>query len=117
MKEESTPLEDMQHKISELEKVQQQTFSVDRFKSRDSDFEFYTGFCNYSTFKASYDYLCPVCERLQYIGSYNTNSTTQTVARQKCGPKRLLSPDMPLLKFLSACLVMNYLSQSKLNVV
>ena len=74
MKEESTPLEDMQHKISELEKVQQQTFSVDRFKSRDSDFEFYTGFCNYSTFKASYDYLCPVCERLQYIGSYNTKN-------------------------------------------
>ena len=76
MKEETTQLEDMQHKISELEhlvktleqknleqeeeicslkeKVQQQTLSVDRFKSRDSDFEFYTGFCNYSTFKAFY---------------------------------------------------------------
>ena len=72
----------MQHKISELEKVEQQTFSVDRFKSRDSDFEFYTRFCNYSTFKAFYDYLCPVCERLQYTGSYNTqkNNTNSNTA-------------------------------------
>ena len=71
------------------EKLDQQTFSAQRFKSSYADFELYTGFSNYSTFKALYDYLCPACERLKYIGSHNS---TQADARQKYGWKRALSP-------------------------
>ena len=38
-------------------KVKECSFSVQQFKSNDSDFEFYTGFCDYGTFQAFYDYL------------------------------------------------------------
>jgi hypothetical protein len=34
-------------------------FRIERFISSDSDFRFYTGFPNYSCFKAFYDYLSP----------------------------------------------------------
>ncbi|CAB4009571.1 THAP domain-containing 11, partial [Paramuricea clavata] len=46
------------------------------------------------TFKAFYDYLCPACERLQYIGSWNTTKPTEN--REKCGPRRTLSPEEEL---------------------
>ena len=55
--------------------------------------EFYTGFCDYGTFQAFYNYLCPACENLQYIGSGNSNSVNN---KEKCGPKRLLSPEEEL---------------------
>ena len=72
-------------------KVEECSFSVQQFKSNDSDFEFYTGFCVYGTFQALYNYLCPACERLQYIGS--GNSCNSVNSKEKCGPKRLLSPE------------------------
>lgn len=36
------------------------------------------------------DYLCPACERLQYIGSGNTsgNSCDSVNSKEKCGPIR-----------------------------
>ena len=80
------------------EKLDQQTFSAQHFKSSDADFELYTGFSNYSTFKALYDYLCPACERLKYIGSHNS---AQAGTRQKCGRKRALSPEEELFLVLS----------------
>ena len=82
--------QEYEEEISKLkEKVQQCDFSIDQFKSNDIEFEFYTGFSNYVTFKAFYNYLCPACEKLQYIGS--SNSSNQTAKREKCGPKRRLS--------------------------
>ena len=75
-------------------KVKECSFSVQQFKSNDSDFEFYTGFCDYGTFQAFYNYLCPACERLQYIGS--GNSCNSVNSKEKCGPKRLLSPEEEL---------------------
>ena len=81
------------------EKVPQCDFSIDQFKSNDIEFEFYTGFSNYGTCKAFYNYLCPACERLQYIGS--SNSSNQTAKREKCGPKRRLSPEDKLFLHVS----------------
>ncbi len=78
-------------------KVQECSFSIWQFKSNDSDFEFYTGFCDYGTFQAFYNYLCPACENLQYIGSGNSNSVNN---KEKCGPKRLLSPEEELFLYL-----------------
>ena len=81
------------------EKVQQCSFSVDRFKNNNTDFELYTGFPNYSTFKAFYNYLSPACERLQYIGS--CNRTSKGAVEDKCGPKRMLSPEEELFMCLT----------------
>ena len=81
------------------EQIQLNSFSIDRFKNNSSDFEFYTGFCNYSTFKAFYDYLSPACERLHYIGSSNTTNKAAVV--DKCGPKRMLSPEEELFMCLT----------------
>ena len=87
--------QEQQEKISDLKgKVEQCSFSIYHIKNNDSDIEFYTGFSNYSTFKAFYDYLCPACERLQYIGSWNTTKPTEN--REKCGPRRTLSPEEEL---------------------
>ena len=81
------------------QKVKECSFSVQQFKSNDSDFEFYTGFCGYGTFLAFYNYLCPACERLQYIGS--GNSCNSVNSKEKCGPKRLLSPEEELFLCLA----------------
>ena len=70
--------EKQQKEISNLKrKVEQCSFSIDHIKNNDSDIELYTGFSNYATFKAFYDYLSPACERLQYIGSKNTTKPTE----------------------------------------
>ena len=92
--------QEYEEEISKLkEKVQQCDFSIDQFKSNDIEFEFYTGFSNYGTCKTFYNYLCPACERLQYIGS--SNSSNQTAKREKCGPKRRLSPEDKLFLHVS----------------
>ncbi|XP_028412848.1 uncharacterized protein LOC114535739 [Dendronephthya gigantea] len=74
------------------------SFLNSKFKDNNSDFEFYTGFSSYSTFKAFYDYLCPSCERLRYVGSSNNSGQTNN---QKCGPKRFLSPEEELFMCLT----------------
>ena len=40
-------------------KLKSGVFQLERFTSSDSNFKFYTGFPNYSCFKAFYNYLCP----------------------------------------------------------
>ena len=75
-------------------KLKERSFSVQQFKSNDSDLEFYTGFCDYGTFQAFYNYLCPACERLRYIGSGNScNSVNSKQWRSQ--PDNLV----PLCKF------------------
>ena len=75
-------------------KLKERSFSVQQFKSNDSDFEFYTGLCDYGTFQAFYNYLCPACERLRYIGSGNScNSVNSKQWRSQ--PDNLV----PLCKF------------------
>ncbi len=91
--------ENQEHKISTLqENLKQQKFTVDRFKSNNANFELYTGFQNYETFKAFYNFLCPACERLRYRGSNNTNSDD---IKEKSGRKRMLSPEEELFLCLS----------------
>jgi hypothetical protein len=47
--------------VEGIEKVQLGAFQLERFIGSDSDFRFYTGFPNYSSFKAFYDYLSRAC--------------------------------------------------------
>ena len=58
----------------------------------DVNFEFYTGFPNYKTFQAFYNFLCPACERLRYKGSNHS----EFESKEKSGRKRALSPEEEL---------------------
>ena len=68
----------MQLQKQHEEKVQISAFGLERFISSDNDFRFYTGFPNYSSFKAFYDYLSPACEHLVYQGSNNVPLTSES---------------------------------------
>ena len=107
-------VEELQNSVSELERGKQQqeheicvlkeniekrVFSIEHFKADNANFEFYTGFPNYDTFKAFYNYLSPACERLRYKGSNNSNSTIEK--DEKSGRKRSLSPEQELFMCLS----------------
>ena len=67
----------------DMEKTQLNAFRMDRCVSSNSDLRFYTGFPNYSNFKAFYDYLSPACEHLVYLGSNTAPITSQSQIR--CG--------------------------------
>ena len=73
-------------------------FQLERFLGSDSDFRFYTGFPNYSSFKVFYDYLSPACEHLVYYGS-NTAPQTQE-SQSKCGKKRSMTAEQELFLVL-----------------
>jgi hypothetical protein len=83
----------------DIEKVQSSAFRLERFISSDSDFRFYTGFPNYSSFKAFYDYLSPACEHLVYHGSKTAPITSES--QKKCGKQRSMSPEQELFLVLT----------------
>ena len=83
----------------DVEKTQLSAFRMERFISSDSDFRFYTGFPNYSSFKAFYDYLSPACEHLVYHGSNTAPITSQS--QIKCGKQRSMSPEQELFLVLT----------------
>ena len=83
----------------DVEKTQLSTFRMERFVSSDSDFRFYSGFPNYSSFKAFYDYLSPACEHLVYHGSNTAPITSQS--QIKCGKQRSMSPEQELFQVLT----------------
>jgi hypothetical protein len=70
----------------DIEKVQLSAFRLERFIGSDSDFRFYAGFPNYSSFKAFYGYLSPACEHLMYHGSNTAPITSES--QIKCGKQR-----------------------------
>ena len=74
-------------------------FRIERFVGSDSDFRFYTGFPNYSTFKAFFDYLTPACNHLVYHGSNTAPITSECQAKR--GKERSLSPEQELFLVLS----------------
>ncbi len=104
LKEEITILEaekmqlQKQHE-EDTEKVQLSAFRLERFIGSDGDFRFYTGFPNYSIFKAFYDYLSPACEHLVYHGS-NT-APIPSESQIKCGKQRSMSPEQELFLVLT----------------
>ena len=73
-------------------------FHLERFINSDSDFKFYTGFPNYSCFKAFYNYLSPACEHLLYHGSNTAPITSDS--QTKCGKPRSMSPEQELFLVL-----------------
>lgn len=79
--------------------LKRNSFSVDRFKSSDTDFEFYTGFQNYDRFKVFYNYLSPACTKLSYAGS--KNGKIESAEQKKRGRKRSLSPEEELFLVLT----------------
>ncbi|CAB4019513.1 Hypothetical predicted protein, partial [Paramuricea clavata] len=79
--------------------LKRKSFSIDRFKSSDTHFEFYTGFQNYDRFKVFYNFLSPACTRLSYRGS--NNGKIESAEQQKRGRKRFLSPEEELFLVLT----------------
>ena len=79
-------------------KLKSGVFQLERFISSDSDFKFYTGFPNYSCFKAFYNYLSPACEHLVYHGSNTAPITSES--QTKCGKPRSMSPEQELFLVL-----------------
>ena len=74
-------------------------FRLERFISSDIDFKFYTGFPDYTTFKAFFNYLSPECCHLNYHGS--TTAPILSDTQKKCGKQRSLSPEEELFMVLS----------------
>ena len=73
-------------------------FRMERFIASDADFRFYTGFPNYNSFKALFDYLSPACEHLVYHGTTTAPITSEH--QIKCGKPRLMSPEQELFLVL-----------------
>ena len=74
-------------------------FRLERFTGSDIDFKFYTGFPDYTTFKAFFNYLSPECCHLNYHGS--TTAPILFDTQKKCGKQRSLSPEEELFVVLS----------------
>lgn len=75
-------------------KVQECTFSIQRFKIMIVTLSLTLVFA-----QAFYNYLCPACEKLQCIGSDNSNGKSNSYSvndKDKCGPKRILLPEEEL---------------------
>ena len=77
-----------------MKEMKQCMFRLERFLSSDTDFRFYTGFPDYTTFKDFFNYLSPECCHL----NYNRSATTQIVSdvQKKHGKARSLSPEEKL---------------------
>ena len=84
---------------NDMKEMKQCLFRLERFLSSDTDFRFYTGFPDYTTFKAFFNYLSPECCHLNYHGS----ATAQIVSdvQKKHGKARSLSPEEELFMVLS----------------
>ena len=61
--------------------------------------KFYTGFQNYQTFKAFFDYLQPACQFLNYAGS-NSSTEYSLETQQKVGRTSSMSPEQELFMIL-----------------
>ena len=75
-----------------------QLFRIERFIGSDTDFRFYTGFPNYNSFKAFFDYLSPSCKHLVYHGTQTAPKTSEH--QIKCGKPRLMTPEQELFLVL-----------------
>ncbi|KXJ07684.1 uncharacterized protein LOC110250208 [Exaiptasia diaphana] len=92
--------EEHEREVSDLKvQLKQAKLSLDRFKESGSDIEFYTGFSNYSNFKAFFKFLSSACLKSHYIGS--KNGDLQPEQQEKRGRKRSLSPEEELFLVLS----------------
>ena len=89
----------LEKKCNDVKATEQCLFRMERFIGSDSDFKFYTGFPDYSTFKIFFDYLSPACNSLIYHGS-NTG-VISTEEQKKCGRKRTTSPEQELFMVLA----------------
>ena len=89
----------LEKKYNDVKATEQCLFRMERFIGSDSDFKFYTGFPDYSTFKIFFDYLSPACNSLIYHGS-NTG-VISTEEQKKRGRKRTTFPEQELFMVLA----------------
>ena len=75
------------------------SFPLERFVSSDIDFKFYTGFPDYTTFKALFSYLSPECCNLHYHGT--TTASILSDAQKKCEKQKSLPRQEELFMVLS----------------
>ena len=78
--------------------LQCQLFRIERFIGSDTDFRFYTGFPNYNSFKAFFDYLSPSCKHLVCHGTQTAPKISEH--QIKCGKPRLMTPEQELFLVL-----------------
>ena len=70
---------------NDMKEMKQCLFRLERFLSSDTDFRFCTGFPDYTTFKAFFNYLSPECRHLNYHGSATAqivSNVQKNMARQ-----------------------------------
>ena len=72
---------------------------MERFIRSDTEFRFYTGFPNYNSFKAFFDYLPSACANFVYHGTKTAPRTSEH--QNKCGKPRLMSPEQELFLVLT----------------
>ena len=77
----------------------QSVLRIEHVLASNTTFKFYTGFQNYQTFKAFFDYLQPACHFLNYAGS-NSNTEYSIETQQKVGRTRSMSPEQKLFMIL-----------------
>ena len=87
-----TQLEKLEMQVAELKKCR---FSIDKIKDDNSATKFYTGFPNFSSLFATYEYLAPKLSRMHYWrgnkSSDNSNLSYHEKSTLKPGQKRSLS--------------------------
>lgn len=89
----------LEKKYEDVKATEKCLFRMERFVGSDSDFRFYTGFPDYTTFKLFFDYLSPACNNLIYYGS-NTGIISSP-NQKKHGKERSVPPEQELFMVLS----------------
>jgi hypothetical protein len=84
---------------SNMEVMRQCVFRLEQFIRSDIDFRFYTGFPDYATFKAFFNFLSPECHHLNYHGSTTVPILSDT--QKKHGKPRAFPPEEELFMVLS----------------
>ena len=76
-----------------LTQMQSNVFSIEKLKADDSATKFYTGFPNYSSLMATFEYFEPKVNRMHYWGYKECRETSDAILRDKSsrGRKRTLS--------------------------
>ena len=92
---------ELKRKYDELSsKYEQCVLTIEHVLASDTTFKFYTGFQNYQTFQAFFEYLQPACNFLTYAGSSDKYVEYTSESNRKLGRPRSMSPEQELFMVL-----------------